>query len=136
MLNKLSYFASRSYHSSSIEHLNSLLSRLNYLPGFLEAKEKKFIVPSQLNQYPVELIEGTLRQLFTDAQFKKTLTALENDQFSIPALLDAKPTIRLNYLQLLETLNPDKYINLQSMIKQYNSEKLSTDNIESRFYRS
>lgn len=123
------------YHASTNEYVLSLLSRLNNLPGLHEAKKNQFIVSSQLEKHSVELIESTLRQLFTNTHYRNTLTALESKKFSIPELLDAHPEIRSQYINMLENNHPSTYIPLESVIKTHKENEESIDNIISKFCR-
>lgn len=126
----------RGYQTSPNEYLEFLLSRLSYLPGFMEARTKNYISQNDLMPYSTDLIETTLKQVFSTSRHLNSLNALENKKFTLPELLKVDDTVRSQYLQILNDSSTRKIPTLAS-IKDCHEEQNSycLDHALARFTR-
>jgi hypothetical protein len=126
----------RGYYTPPQDHLNFLLTRLNYLPGFVEAKGKNYILAQEILAHPIDLIENTLKQVFSSTHHQNALIALEKKQFSIHELLSVDAKTRADYLNKLENAKSED-IPLLSELKKIQDSKMSfcPDNAVANFTR-
>ena len=126
----------REYYTHPQQHLNFLLTRLNYLPGFVEAKSKSLISANDFSSHSVELIEMTLKEVFSSSHHHNALIALEKKQFTLHELLSADPKTRSDYLYQLKTSKTGE-IPMLSELTKYQKDKMTfcTDSALANFTR-
>ena len=126
----------RGYYTNPQEHLNFLLTRLNYLPGFVEAKGKSYISSQDISGHPIDHIENTLKQVFSSSHHQNALIALEKKQFTIHELLSVDATTRSQYLYHLRTAKPEEVPVLATIKKNHDSKTgFCADNALANFTR-